>query len=317
MGITAYIPFKPSPHTGKGFFCKRLYLAMERMGHSVVSSHEDSHNVSLHMVKIGPGKGKRVMRLDGVWHNSDMGYKSRNKKIKKNLHRCDGVVYQSKFSKSLCDKYLGKFKNGPVGIIPNGSDLSFYKQCKPADTGFKYNFLSASRWRPHKRLRDIIESFLLADIPDSALFIAGNLKDCGVSKPDRKKYLKRKNIIHLGQVDQNILGSYLKSCAGFIHLCWFDNCPNAVVESVCAGVPVVCNNVGGTHEIVRPSNGIVCEIDSPYNLKPVKLYSPPKVDRRKIAEGIRGCINRREICNDHVNINTVAKKYWKFFEKVI
>lgn len=314
--MRVYIPNKSDPSTGKGFFCSRLFKALENLGHSVTSNPKVSHHVSMHIVKLKNGSGKKVVRLDGCYHNTAMAYAPRNREISKHVHKADGVIYQSKFSKSLCDKYLGKFR-GPTAIIPNGCDPEFYANVKPMDLPHRNCFLTASRWRPHKRLGDIIESFLLADMPDSCLYIAGDLKKSKFPKELRKKYFALDNIKYLDKVDQHTLARYLKTCKGFIHLCWFDNCPNSVVESLCAKTPVISNNVGGTPEIVAKSGGIVCDIDSPYNLRPVKLYSPPKVDRSKIAQAMNDVVNGDiKINYDYVDIANVAQKYWDFFSKV-
>ncbi len=311
-----YIPAKLSPATGKGFFCSRLFKALQEMGCSVTNNFNVAHDASLHIVKLKNGKGKRIVRLDGCYHNTAMPFAARNKEISKHIHKADGIIYQSNFSKQLCDKYLGTFK-GPTCVIPNGCDPSFYANIKPEKLKCKNCYLTASRWRPHKRLKDIIESFLLANIPDSCLYIAGDLGKSKFSKSDRKKYFTLSNIEYLGKINQNSLARYLKACKGFIHLCWFDNCPNAVVEALCAGIPVISNNVGGTPEIVQPGGGIVCAIDKPYNLKPVRLYSPPAIDRSMIANAMQKCLTPMQISSSHVNINTVAKQYLDFFERII
>lgn len=307
-----FLPVRQSdkPKTGKGFFCRRLGKALLEMGYQLVENSSSLHDVSLHLAKIREGGGKRILRLNGVCHNDAMNIKKRNKGQVKALRVADGVIYQSAFSKKLCDKYLGKFK-GPTCIIPNGADPGFYQNITSMELKNKNNFISASRWRPHKRLHDIIAAFHSANIEDSCLYIAGDLTKSGFRGrfSDRVKYL--------GTIDQKTLGRYLKASKGFVHLCWFDNCPNAVIEAICAGVPVISNNVGGTPEIVDLSGGFVCPIDKPYNFKPVHLYDPPQVDRGIIAAAMRKCLAPVDISSSHVNIKTIARRYADFFEKVI
>lgn len=316
--MNIFLPVQPSdkPKTGKGFFCLRLGEALTKMGHKIVVNSSSPHDVSLHLAKMRNGKGKRILRLNGVCHNNSMNVKARNSGLKKVLRAANGVIYQSQFSKKLCDRYLGKF-SGPTCVIPNGADPEFYQDIAPLKLKNRNVFLSASRWRPHKRLMDIIESFHLADIEDSHLYIAGDLSKSGLSKNQIAYNFSSERVTHLGRMNQKQLGGYLKSSKAFIHLCWFDNCPNAVIESICAGIPVISNNVGGTHEIVSPSGGFVCPIDSPYNLKPVRLYSPPKIDRNLIAEAMRKCLESVRVSNSHVDISVIAKKYADFFEGVV
>ena len=311
--MRVFLPVQESdkPKTGKGFFCLRLAKSLSAMGHKIVKHASDSHDVSLHIVKIREGKGKKVLRLDGVCHNNAMNIKVKNKELARALRGADGVVYQSEFSKKLCDKYLGKFK-GPTCVISNGADPAFYNNIAPQPLKTRNNFISASRWRPHKRLPDIIESFRLAAIEDSCLYVAGDLSKIRTRHKDFSG-----NIVYLGKIGQKALGAYLKACKGFVHLCWFDNCPNAVVEAIVAGVPVITNNVGGTHEIVRPSGGIICEIDKPCDLSPVRLYHPPVVDQKRIADAMLRCVeDQMEVTCDHVHIDSIASRYSKFFEEL-
>jgi len=301
--------------TGKGLFCYRLSQELLKMGIKASDSTSGRYDIALHVIrhKHKVNAKKHIVRLDGVYHDKMLDYRFRNKPIKRDLHLSDAVVYQSKFSRRICNEYLGKFK-GPAAVISNGADPNFYADLQPKKLPHKVNFLAASRWRPHKRLKDVIESFLLAAINDSCLYVAGDLEKCGLSKADRRKYFKTENIVHLGIVGQQKLGSYLKAIDGFIHLCWFDNCPNSVVEAICTSKPVVTNNVGGTPELIKKCGGYICDIDSKYNLKPCNLYNPPPVDRRVIADNICKCIlNEMKIDNSHVDVMNIAKSYKDFF----
>lgn len=315
MKILLPIQQSDSPKTGKGFFCLRLGKALLAMGHQLVQRPSSPHDVSLHLAKMREGGGKKILRLNGVCHNKAKNIKSHNKGLIKSLRVADGVIYQSVFSKKLCDKYLGTFE-GPSCIIPNGADPNFYQDMSPMELKNKNNFISASRWRPHKRLRDIVGAFHVANIEDSCLYIAGDLSKSGLSPKEIKECFSDR-VVHLGRIDQKTLGRYLKSSKGLLHLCWFDNCPNAVIEAICAGVPVISNNVGGTPEIVDPSGGFVCPVDKPYNLKPVQLYKPPKVDQNAIAEAMQKCLGPVKILSSHVDIGTIAKRYADFFEGVV
>ena len=315
-----FIPNHKSPHTGKDFFCCRLYAELKRQGANLIDNPEEPHDISLHNVKLKKNKANskfKVLRIDGVCHNSSMDYKKQNKQISKSLRSSAGVIYQSQFSKKICDKYLGVFKGKSV-VINNGADPKFYKNILPIDTGFKNVFLSFSRWRPHKRLRDIIESFLLSDIEDSCLFISGDITQSGLSEKEINKYFSLFNVKCLDSLSQEEMAGYLKSSKAFIHLCWADSCPNAVVEAICSGTTVISNNVTGTPEIVSQSNGILVDIDKEFDLNPCDLYNPPVINRQLIADAIvESSINKREIINSHVNINNVANRYYDFFERIV
>ena len=126
------------------------------------------------------------------------------------------------------------------------------------------------------------------------------------------------SIKFLGHVPQDVLASYLKTSIASIHLCWFDSCPNSVIESIIAGVPVISNNVGGTWEIVGPSGGYVCDVDSPYDMSPVDLYNPPQINRGRIAAALRDCVKKQpSVKKDRVLINNIADQYLQFMKELL
>lgn len=306
---------------GKSLFFHKLGVALDRLYKDIewVRDLRQPSDISLHIIRAPKQcvAKKKIIRLDGCWHNSSINWKAKNEGISSGLDDADAVVYQSDFSQRICEHYLG-VRSIPKMIIHNGADPTFWVGIEPIKSKFQYNFLTASKWRPHKRLRDTIECFLLAAIPNACLYVAGDTSQSGLTKSEVNKYRQLSNVQFLGHLPQLELARYMKIADGFVHLCWTDNCPNSAVEAICAGVPVVCNNEGGTHEIVGPSNGFVCQIDAKYNLKPVELYSPPKIDRGIVAEAIRRCVfEKPQVRYDHVHIDAIAKQYYEFFQKVL
>ncbi|UCG68771.1 MAG: glycosyltransferase [Thermoplasmata archaeon] len=72
------------------------------------------------------------------------------------------------------------------------------------------------------------------------------------------------NIKCSGSVPTEDLPKYLRGGDAFIHLSWFENCPNTTVEALTSGLPGLCTRNGGTKEIVR-SNGIIIQCEEDYN----------------------------------------------------
>ena len=302
---------------GKSLFMRRLADEFrKRYDISVVS--EGKADISLNVIGIKHNQSKKkILRLDGVWHDTRKLWRRKNKALKNSMNQADGVIYQSNFARRMCDIFLGEPKC-PTKVIFNGSDPTVYDNVKSECFFNKPVFLACSKWRPHKRLRDIIESFLLANISNSALIVVGDIANSGISKKEMSNYVYHHNIFYHGKVHQNVLISILKSVTASIHLCWFDACPNSVVEAIVAGVPVICNNTGGTWEIVGPSGGIICTVDEPYNFKPVDLYNPPSINRDCIADALIRCSEDQiQITRDHVLIKNIADQYLSFIESLL
>jgi len=315
--MKVYLPINKDAQTGKGLFINRLAVALKKKGVSVTANVGKKCDVALHLTKMRHKMNAiNVVRFDGVYHNTDQDYKMLNAVIKKESSRADAVIYQSKFSQIMSEKYVHKFDK-PKTVIYNGADIEYFTTVKPIDSDYKINFLAFSRWRPHKRLKDIIMSFVAAEIPDSCLWIAGDLKRSGLSKKKIRRYFKRDDIHYLGSLTFPYLARYIVLADAVLHLCWFDCCPNSVVESICADTVVISNNVGGTPEIVEPS-GIICDIDKPYDFEPVDLYHPPNIDLNIVASIMRMTVEDVwPMDNNHVDIDNIAEQYISFFHKLL
>lgn len=307
----------PNELGGKSLFCNRLAKALHTKGVQIFSDPKIKVDVSLNVIRINHSKSKvKLLRLDGIWHDTGKNFREKNLSIKRNLQKADGVVYQSCFSEKMGEKYLGK-AICPVKVISNGSDSSFYENIDPIKTNKKI-IMAVSKWRPHKRLRDIIESFLLAEVEDGLLVVAGNLLRSELTEKEIYDYKNNTKIKFIDHVSQKVLASYFKKASASIHLCWFDSCPNSVVESIIAGVPVICNNVGGTWEIVGPAGGYVLPLDNPYDMNPVDLYHPPKINRGRVAAALRDCIKKQPpVKKEHVLISTIADQYLQFMKELL
>jgi glycosyltransferase involved in cell wall biosynthesis len=94
-----------------------------------------------------------------------------------------------------------------------------------------------------------------------------------------------------------------------------------VVESLCAGVPVVSNNVGGTPELLRAVGleRFICDIDKPYDYTPIRLYHPPPIDRSIVAEKLKLIAKNSWVDFDNraLRIGNIARQYLAFFERLM
>ena len=322
LWIDGFTTMDPDQSGGKSLFCYRLGRCMQDQGMMEVTDDRTRRvDFSLNVIQIhNPNARKKILRLDGVWHDTGKDYKAKNVGMQRALRNCDAVVYQSQFAKRMADTFLGK-PDVPTAVIPNGTNLNLYPEAIP----FQHDgpvFLAVSKWRPHKRLEDTIEAFLLAAIPNALLVIAGDLSKSGVSENRMRQYHRNPSLRFVGHVPQYALANLMKAAYASIHLCWFDACPNSVVEALSFGVPVITNNVGGTRELVELAtfdSRLICEVDQPYNLEPVDLYHPPKIDRRKIAQAIRLCHDdvRPTVNRQAVSIERVASQYHTFMEGLL
>lgn len=298
---------------GKAKFLKRLAAQLFSLGYNITNQESQRVDVALHNIKINKKIKSQIniLRLDGICFDSKLNYKNKNLRMQQNLKLADGVVYQSQWAESMCDKYLGKF-DGPTAVIFNGADPEFYNETKALELPYDHLFFTSSRWRAFKRLTDTIESFIFANIPNSALYVAGDIEKSAINE---KLYANWGNVNFLGTLNDEEIAFCLKRADAFLHLSRFDACPNGVVEAIASGTNVICGNISGTREVVELSGGIVCDIEEPYNMEPVDVYNVPPIDKSVVIQALWNSINyQTEIYNDHVNIRNVADQYYQFFK---
>jgi glycosyltransferase involved in cell wall biosynthesis len=212
-----------------------------------------------------------ILRLDGCYY--DKKRIKMNKSLKKSILLSSGIIFQSNFSKKMCNKFIStNIKKSCV--IYNGIDFDEINEITPSTNVVPGSFVACAGWRSNKRPNSIVRGFLAAGISEH-LYMIGD----GIKNP-----IKHPNIHYLGNLSWRKIISIMKSCSYQIHLCHIDSCPNAVVEGLACGLNILCSNLGGTPEIVR-SNGVIMDIDR-WDFRPVDNMKFDNLKDDVVADGI-------------------------------
>lgn len=272
--------FNPNSNSGPNKFTRTLFNSLKtNYGVGTIDNQEDA-NVEFCLIQQQAAKIKpMLLRLDGIWFNSEQDYNRQNAPIKYAYNNAAAVVFQSEFNKKLTEYWFGCHDNSHV--IHNAADLDLIKSANPDFWDKKFGkdtevWSCASSWRPHKRLNENIRYFLEFAPKDSIFAIAGAL-----GMDDAKTIPSNERIVLLGDLDYMSLLSLYRRSSTFVHLAYLDHCPNVVVDAQAAGCKAVCSSTGGTSEIVE--NGIIVN-EEEWDYKPCKLYEPPVLSFNDIAE---------------------------------
>lgn len=296
MRVSFSIPLKPL--SGKHKFAIRLAAAFKAKGVKVTDKEPHVNFVFIKGVRKGC---KNIFRLDGVWMNSEMGYRKKNKKLRRIMEECEGIIYQNDFCKEASDNFLGEFRSHAV--ILNGAPLSqkgdIYRHTRPY-------LLTFCRWRPHKRLKATVKGFLRSGLSENYdLLVLG--KD-----PDYVK--KHPAVIYKGNISEG-LRAYIRGCKFVVHLAYIDWCPNSVVEALACGKNVLHGSTGGTKYVVR-DNGIRVD-DRPWDFTPTKLYKPPALDDNKLSEAFNSMMSLSPPEVKYLDINVIADQYINYCREIV
>jgi len=298
--------FNPSSNSGPNKFTRTLFNRMIK-DNKVNLSNQEEADVEFCLIQQQVHKVKpMVLRLDGIWFNSDQDYNRQNAPIKFSYQNADAVVFQSRFNKKLTETWFGEHKNSYV--IHNAADLNLIKAANANFWNNKFGkgtevWSCASSWRPHKRLNENIRYFLEFAPKDAIFAIAGAL-----GMDDAKTIPNDKRIVLMGELDYMSLLSLYKRSSTFLHLAYLDHCPNVVVDAQAAGCKVVCSSTGGTKEIVN--DGIIVQ-EEDWDFKPIKLYNPPRIKWNKIFQ------NKAYEEGNKYSIVRCSEKYYSIMKEVI
>ena len=192
--------FNPVSNSGPNKFTTQLFKQMKKDYDVNYTNNQQEADVEFCLIQQVVHKVKpMVLRLDGIWFNSEQNYKEQNRLIEFSYRNADAVIFQSNFNKKLTESWFGTHKNSYV--IHNAADL---KQIERANAAFWNNTFGkdtevwscASSWRPHKRLNENIRYFLEFAPKDAILAVDGK-----GAATERLNHLNNKRIKFLDELD--------------------------------------------------------------------------------------------------------------------
>ncbi|MCF8057811.1 MAG: glycosyltransferase family 4 protein [Bacteriovoracaceae bacterium] len=205
---------------------------------------------------------KSVLRVDGFYvpedkvdgrFQQDESYRNWvNYRLSKDLEKFDHVIYQSHFSKAVCDEYLFERTAG-FSIIHNGTNTDhFSPQLKPKNSPIRLLMLG-KHYPKHIELglkvmknlpSEKYELHIIGPMRNGEDIVAEFLENIGLEGG-----LRARVICH-GVVNFDSLPKKINECHILLHAKVGDWCPNAAIEALSCGLPVVCPKWGGTAELV-------------------------------------------------------------------
>jgi glycosyltransferase involved in cell wall biosynthesis len=287
---------------GRNGFLSMLSFCLERYhGFKVVKSNEKS-DVHLNSINGSIKKGARnFLRIDGIYYDKER--LGKNKPIIKSALSHDHVIFQSQFSKENFEKITGSKVNS--SIVFNGAK----RLASISDSRDRLMIGCSAKWRVNKRLEGIVAAIDIARKKTSKDIRLKVIGEPDVNLPNF--------CVCTGKINNKLVQKELSTCQGFVHICHIESCPNSVVEALVVGLPVLCNNIGGTQEIVG-SSGVISNIDT-WNWKPIDSMDDTKLSPVQIGNLSNSILELisfdKKIKRDDLLIENAAAKYANIFKE--
>lgn len=303
------IKYEHNLSSGKHKFANRLVCSIRENFSDRITIVDRVSPADIHITFDGKCKTgcKNIYRIDGVWINTiDKDLEAKNDSIVNGLKTAKAIIFQSEFCEQAVKKYLGISPKRST-IIYNGADPEEFSP-NPKHKPDKPSFIAMCKWRPHKRFQDIAEGFLKSNCRDKCyLHVFGEVE---------KKTLHPSIIYHGWSQDSHKI---LPWCMASVHISYLDWCPNAVVESLVAGIPVIYANSGGTPYLVR-ENGFRIK-DKGWGFSPIDLYGNHRVDINELAsaydQAYEHSLKQESFTRPDLYIDKIAEKYVNYVEYIM
>ena len=218
----------------------------------------------------------------------------------------DGVVLQTKKNQ----EYFSKTVQQKSTVIYNPIDLG-----NNAGTALKSKkekmFVSAGRLMPQKNQEMMIKAFkeVVKRYPEYCLTIYGD----GPSKEKLEQLIKNqgleKNIFLPGST--KLFHEQIKNAKAFVLSSDYEGMPNALIEAMCLGLPVISTKVSGaTDLIVDHENGILVELNHQEDFAQAMIEV---IEHEDISEKIS---KNAVALNELLELNKIMEQWILFIEKV-
>ena len=164
------------------------------------------------------------------------------------LNNADFIIFISKYSKSFMVKKFPHLQKKNT-VIPHGVDKKFYvnKKIKRKSMYSKDKYiLYGSRIEYYKRQMEVLEAFYKVNkvYNDFKLYFIG--PENNDYAESLKKEIENKNlsskVLIMGEIKQNFLPNYFQNSFLNIFISETENCPNILLEALCAGRPIICSD---------------------------------------------------------------------------
>ena len=231
------------------------------------------------------------------------------------------VFYQSNFARRCSEIYLGK-RTGSSEVLYNAVDTGRF--IPATREGLKFRFLHTGKigtdmgYRVHAVIRGLASARRSG--LDAELLVAGALSpDVRSSATEMaRSYGIEDNVLLRGPYTQREGPQVYADADAYISMTFNDVCPNAVLEALACGLPVVHSNSGGVPELVGSEAGV--GVDCPQSFEQVHVPDPDAIGQAMIKvvdNHARMSHAARDRCVERFDMKHWIKRHTEVFAELL
>ncbi|MEM9358476.1 MAG: glycosyltransferase family 4 protein [Pseudomonadota bacterium] len=264
-----------------------------------------------------------VLNQNGVfypaWFPGD--WKSQNKRMQIYHQNADWVFYQSQFCKDCCAQFLGG-RPGGGEVLYNAVDCNRFTPGPKRRSRFRLLHTGKIGRHMAYRVEAAINGLAAAVASgfDGELLIAGSLDAWARDAADRAVEQRGLDdrVIFRGAFTQAEAPGIYSDADAYISMTYNDACPNAVLEALACGLPVVHSNTGGVPELVGSEAGV--GVDCPQSFEQVHVPDPDAIGHAMMTvvdNHARMSIAARERCVERFDIKHWINRHSEIFAQLL
>lgn len=234
-----------------------------------------------------------VLNQNGVFYPGwyPQGWQRENERMASVHSAADYVFYQSEFARRCAEKFLGP-RTGSSEILYNAVDTTHFKPGPAKASDDAFTFLATGKFGPSMAYR------LRSSVAGLAAARAGGLnvrlEIAGWIEPSVERELNEQvhnlrlngNVVIRGPYSGNQAPDIYRAADAYMTTTYNDVCPNAVLEAMACGLPVLYSSSGGTPELVGSQSGFALSLPESFE----RHYAP---EPAAIAEGMVRIVRER------------------------
>lgn len=275
----------------------RVYKRVKQDDYDIVHGLDMYSPLALAATFFAHRRGVPTILTSGSVHTTQGAWNAIYRLMQIVLRRTDKLIAKSKSSEEFFVR-LGVPKKR-IFVVPNGINISKFD---PATAGVEMRnelridqeplVVTAIRLLKKKGPRYLVAAFpkVLETVPDTKLAIAGKGPEAVNLRAQIRKLGIGDSVLMLGELPHEQTLKLMAAADAFVLPSLIESCPNALLEAMAVGVPVVGTRVGGVPEIIEnEENGLMVPEANPNSLADavVRVLEDNQLAKKLKANGVK------------------------------